>query len=342
MQPHRIMSSEVARVLLVQQFLVVLLTFMTSTASAQENTSDPVDSEPEQVLVTGEQPGPRLWKVTHDEHVLWIMGALSPLPKKMSWRSREVERVIAASQQVLLGMNVETDVGFFTKVTLLPSLMTVRKNPDKKRLADVVPPETYARWQRIKPRYLGKEDDVESWRPIFAAQKLYSAAIEKSGLVGRQPWIEDIRKLAKQQKVPVVTPTIEVDIEKPRAALKEFKRSPLDDVECFQRTLERVENDVETMRLRANAWATGDVETLQQLPYADVLNACANAVLSTASAQKQGLQDLPQRLRDTWVNAAEAALLKNSSTLAVVPIDEVLKEDGWVAALVARGYALEE
>jgi hypothetical protein len=220
--------------------------------------------------------------------------------------------------------------------------MTVRRNPDKKRLADVVPPETYARWQRIKPRYLGKEDDVESWRPIFAAQKLYSAAIEKSGLVGRQPWIEDIRKLAKQQKVPVVTPTIEVDIERPRAALKEFKRSPLDDVECFQRTLERVENDVETMRLRANAWATGDVETLQQLPYADVLNACANAVLSTASAQKQGLQDLPQRLRDTWVNAAEAALLGNSSTLAVVPIDEVLKKDGWVAALVARGYSLQE
>jgi hypothetical protein len=47
-------------------------------------------------------------------------------------------------------------------------------------------------------------------------------------------------------------------------------------------------------------------------------------------------------LRDTWVNAAEAALLKNSSTLAVVPIDEVLKRDGWVAALVARGYSVQE
>jgi hypothetical protein len=239
-------------------------------------------------------------------------------------------------------MNVETDVGFFTKVSLLPSLMSVRKNPDKKKLADVVPPDTYLRWKRIKPRYLGKDEDVESWRPIFAAQKLYAAAIEKSGLIGRQPWIEDVRKLAKQQKVPVMTPTVELDIEKPRSALKEFKRSPLDDVECFQRTLERVENDVETMRLRANAWATGDVETLQALPYADVLNACANAVLSTSSAQKQGLQDLPGRLRYTWVGAAEAALRKNVSTLAVVPIDEVLKDDGWVAALVARGYVLEE
>jgi hypothetical protein len=64
-------------------------------------------------------------------------------------------------------------------------------------------------------------------------------------------------------------------------------------------------------------------------------------VLSTSSAQKQGLQDLPGRLRDTWVDAAEAALRKNSSTLAVVPIDEVLKDDGWVAALVARGYEFD-
>jgi TraB/PrgY/gumN family len=325
------------------QLTIALLVFIAwMTANAQEGSDEMLESEPEQVLVTGEQPGPRLWKVTHEDHVLWIMGGLSPLPKKMSWRSREVERVIASSQQVLLGMNVETDVGFFTKVSLLPSLMSVRKNPDKKKLADVVPPDTYLRWKRIKPRYLGKDEDVESWRPIFAAQKLYAAAIEKSGLIGRQPWIEDVRKLAKQQKVPVMTPTVELDIEKPRSALKEFKRSPLDDVECFQRTLERVENDVETMRLRANAWATGDVETLQALPYADVLNACANAVLSTSSAQKQGLQDLPGRLRDTWVGAAEAALRKNVSTLAVVPIDEVLKDDGWVAALVARGYVLEE
>jgi uncharacterized protein YbaP (TraB family) len=308
-------------------------------ALAQETPA--MESEPEQVLVVGEQPGPHLWKITHDDHVLWIMGALSPLPKRMTWRSREVEGVIASSQQVLMGINVETDVGFFTKMTLLPSLMSARKNPDGKKLADVVPPDVYQRWLRVKQRYLGRDEDVESWRPLFAAQKLYSAAIEKSGLVGRQPWIDDIRKLAKQHKVPVKTPTLELEIEKPRATIKEFKKSPLDDVDCFQRTLERVENDVETMRQRANAWAIGDIEALQALPYADVLNTCANAVLSTSSAQKQGLQDVPTRLRDTWVNDAETALRTNRSTLAVVPIDQVLAKDGWVATLVGRGYVIE-
>ncbi|MFL6577793.1 MAG: TraB/GumN family protein [Povalibacter sp.] len=322
------------------RLLAVIALLVSIAAHAQDETSN-TGSEPEQVLVVGEQPGPRLWKITHDDHVLWIMGALGPLPKRMTWRSHEVERVLASSQQLLTGVNVETDVGFFTKISLLPSLMSVRKNPDKKQLREVVPPDTYERWLRMKQRYLPNDNDVESWRPIFAAQKLYEAAVEKSGLVRRVQWFENISKLAKQRGVAITTPTLEIEIEKPRAALKEFKRSPLDDVDCFQRTLERVENDVETMQLRANAWAVGDIDALRKLPYGDVFNACANAVLGTESAQKQGLQNIPIRLRDTWVNAAESALRKNASTLAIVPMDEVLKPDGWVATLLARGYSLD-
>ena len=44
------------------------------------------DDALEEVLVTGQQPGPGLWKVTRPGdphgHVLWILGNYSPLPKK--------------------------------------------------------------------------------------------------------------------------------------------------------------------------------------------------------------------------------------------------------------------
>ena len=44
------------------------------------------------ILVTGQQPGPGLWKVTHPsaghDHVLWILGSYGPLPRKMQWRSK--------------------------------------------------------------------------------------------------------------------------------------------------------------------------------------------------------------------------------------------------------------
>ncbi|HEY5807490.1 MAG TPA: TraB/GumN family protein [Povalibacter sp.] len=322
---------------------LLLSTLAALTAAAQElpPIDQPIEESPEQVLVVGEQPGPRLWKVTGHDHVLWLMGAIGTLPKNMTWHSREVERVIGESQQILTGVEVHTDVGFFTKMTLLPSLISVRKNPEKQKLAEVLPIDLYERWSRLKQQYLGKENDVESWRPIFAAQKLYAAAIDKAGLTGRAAWWEDIQKMAKARKVPSTRPRLEVDIEKPRAALKEFKKAPLDDVECFRRTLDRIENDMATMRLRANAWAVGDIEALQRLPYVDVLSACANAVLSSSSAQQQGLVDVPQRIAQTWIDAADAALRTNASTLAIVPLEEILKPDGWVAALVARGYVLE-
>jgi hypothetical protein len=59
----------------------------------------------EEVLVTGVQPEPGLWRVTRPaddgEHVLWIMGQYRTLPKEMQWKSTELEAVMAASQELL-------------------------------------------------------------------------------------------------------------------------------------------------------------------------------------------------------------------------------------------------
>ena len=132
----------------------------------------------EEVLVTGQQPGPGLWKVTRpgdaDGHVLWILGNYSPLPKNMTWRSTELESVLAASQELLAPVSVNASAGPLGGITLLPSLVGVRRNPADARLQDVVPPDLYARWLPLKARYLGNDDDVEEWRPIFAAQEALS------------------------------------------------------------------------------------------------------------------------------------------------------------------------
>src|SRR3954471_238877 len=78
------------------------------------------DADLEQVLVTGEQPGPGLWKVSKGDHVLWILGTNSPVPKRMQWHSKEVERAIAESQEVIGNVQVKIDIGFFRSLLLLP------------------------------------------------------------------------------------------------------------------------------------------------------------------------------------------------------------------------------
>jgi hypothetical protein len=327
-------------------FLLVLVALLPFLVDAQSQ-DDAVQGAPlEEVLVTGQQPGPGLWKVTRPDdvngHVLWILGNYSPLPKKLSWRSTELESVLAQSQAVLAPVSVSASAGPLGGITLLPTLIGVRDNPGGQKLQDVVPPDLYARWLPLKARYLGRDEGVESWRPIFAAQELYRAALKQKSLVPYDGIWPAVEKLARKAKVSIVETEIELKVEKPRASIKEFKTTPLDDVECFARTLQRLESDLDLMRERANAWAVGDVARLRALAPVERASACIGVVLESSFMQQRGYGDVLVRAKSAWVDAIEQALVKYPSSVTVLSVDEILKPNGYVAELRQRGYEIEE
>jgi hypothetical protein len=321
--------------------LLVCAAWPVSSVRAEALPGDPPVAI-EEILVTGTHPGPGLWKVTRpddpDGHVLWVLGNYSPLPDKLDWKSREVEAVIAASQEVLAPPSINPSVGPLGGITLLPSLVGIRRNPGGARLQETVPADLYARWLPLKQRYLGDDDGVERWRPIFAASELYKAALDDKGLVPYAGVWPQVEKMARRQRVPVREPEIELKVEKARAAIKEFKTLPLDDVDCFARTLQRLESDLDLMRDRANAWAVGDLARLRRLAPVERASACIGVVLESSFMRERGYSDVLDRARTAWLEAAEAALARNASTLAVISIDEILKPDGHFAQLRQKGY----
>jgi hypothetical protein len=286
----------------------------------------------EEVLVTGQQPGPGLWKVTRPGDsgggVLWILGNYSPLPKKIVWRSTELEAVLAESQELLNPASVDASVGPLGGITLLPSLIGARRNPGDARLQDVVPADLYARWLPLKARYLGRDDNVEEWRPIFAAQALYLAALKDMRLVPYEGVTREVEKLARKAKVRITEPQVELKVSKARSAIKEFKNTPLDDLECFARTLQRLESDLDLMRERANAWAVGDVARLRALAPVERASACIGVVLESTFMQERGYGDVLERVKAAWLAAAEQSLARNDSTVAVLSIDEIFRPNG--------------
>ena len=126
------------------------------------------------VTVAGVQPGPGLWKVSRGGHVLWILGTLDELPGRIRWQAQEVRQRIAQSQQVLAApvVHVHADVDYFDKLAF---------NPAGRKLQDVVSPDDYAKWLRLKAAYLGDDDSIESHWPIFAAIRLYLVALQAQG-----------------------------------------------------------------------------------------------------------------------------------------------------------------
>lgn len=294
------------------------------------------------VVVEGEQPGPGLWLVRKGGHDLYILGTLRPLPAKMQWQSAQVQQVLAQAQEVIRmrGLQVDADIGFFKGLLLMPKLLGARNNPDDKKLEDVVSPASYARWQVLKARYIGSDGGVEKRRPLFAAQELYVAAMKKNGLDTHDlawPVVSEAIKV-HHPTVTVVRETIVVKDVKP--LLKEWSRTTLDDMACFDNAMRLIESDIGTMRDRANAWATGDMAALRALPSAKQWEACESAVSESGIGKRLGYGDAQQKVRAKWLAAADAALDRNTVSFAMLALDDLLGPGGYLAALEAKGYTV--
>ncbi len=323
-------------VLLIAQ-LSVAQTDVTPSAASLDQPADEID----EVLVIGEQPGPGLWLVYKGDHVLRVLGTISPIPKNMQWHSKQVEAALAESQEFITPPGVKVDIGFWGKVGLLPSLIGIKNNPDSKKLEDVLAPELYRRWVLLKDKYIGKDQDIEKQRPIFAASTLFKKSIEKSDLVSNERVRWALENVVRDNKIKTTQLRVMHELQSPRAAIKKFKKSTLDDVQCFAKTLDRLESDLDAMRARANAWSVGDINALRNLPYVDNRAACEDAILNSELAQDQGLQDIKTTLKNSWLEAAETALANNAHTFASLPMEELLRPDGYLAALAAKGYKVE-
>ena len=327
--------------------VLTLCLLLAVVALSPAHAAAPEDGLPIQVLdtvvVTGEQPGPGLWRIESAEgHRMWVLASLVPLPKRMQWTATEVEQRVAEADRVLLSPGGEFDVkaGFFARLGLIPAAMRARNNPGKKPLAEMVPEPLYARWTVQKQKYMGRNRGIEKRRPLVAAQTLFSEALDDQDLSWKNIAEQRVEKAAKKAKREIVEPDVDIVIEDPKSLLKDFNESQLEDLDCFEKTLTRLENDIEPMKLRANAWALGAVDLLQSLEWRDANRACVDAVLGTAIAERYGFADIAERLKARWLDEARKALTEVDSSFAVLPIGLVIGQDSWLAELEREGYTV--
>jgi len=294
----------------------------------------------DEVLVTGERPGPGMWRVSKGGHDLWILATLQPLPKNMTWRSQLVEQRIAASQVVISPPRVDADVGFFRGLTLIPALLGARKSPDGRSLEQVLPHDLYIRWLALRVRF-GAPDD-EHKRPMLAALDLYLRALDQSGLTSNETVWDAIEKTARKDRVPLQPVVLNLKVDDAKGAIHDLTKIPPDaEIGCFAKTIERLETDLQSMRQRANYWSLGDIDALRRLPYPDEEVACLNAFLAVPEFREQ-YEHARVQIDDLWMATAAAALEKNVSSFAVLPMAVFLKEDGLLSRLRDKGYMVQE
>jgi uncharacterized protein YbaP (TraB family) len=289
-----------------------------------------------EIDVIGERPGPSMWKVTKGNHVLWIMGTLEPLPKRMTWRSKAVEDVLARSQEVLPSRPA---FGFswnpIAALRLYWQWRGIQKSPDHATLRSTLPPALYARFSALRNKYAPRDSQMENLRPMLAALRLFEKGIDASGLGFHHEVQNTVLALAARQRVKLHKITL--PIEDPRGLLKEIGEIPAQaQIGCLETTVARLETDLNAMRARAAAWSVGDVDALRKLPLPDQQSQCL-ATLSN-SARFKVLSDQSAR---AWMQGAQDALAKNESTLALKPIYELLGPAGILEHFRQMGYVVE-
>ena len=322
--------------------------------------------ELETVVVTGEQPGPGLWKVSKGDHVMWVLATYGPLPKAMTWNTREIESRIAESQEVLYApeISIAPNIGLLRGITMIPAAMKASKLPDDRTLKDVLPAETHDKWLALRQKYIGKDDDVERRRPGIAIEVLRGAMVKKLGLAGGPNVYEVVGDLRKKHKVARVQPPPvkrTVRVENPRGMLKSASKLETPDADCFIRRLDTLEADVQRTRDIANAWSRGNVARLREAFRVrsvdeQLQESCAYVLMTAlqeggtpdAARAKKTLTDFMWHAEQAsvqaqinWVAQAQKSLEKNRSTFALLSVPDLFRPGGHLEKLRELGYAVE-
>jgi uncharacterized protein YbaP (TraB family) len=296
----------------------------------------PGDAPLAEVVVEGRHEGPRMWTVRRGDHVLWILGTVSPLPKRMVWQPDAVQAVLKQSQEVVpawptygIGANP------FTALRVFIEWRRMQRPPDRLPLRETLPPELYARVTALEAKYDPHDAHLEELRPMLAAERLTQKVLDANGLALHNEVQQSVLSLARQQGVHIRQDKLKID--DPVDVLKDVGATPLAaEISCLDAVVTRLETDLGPMRARARAWALGDVGALRTLAHTDERTACVSAVSTS-----ERVRNLIARAQDDWLTVVTDSLTRNRGTLAVQSMDRLLGEGGALAALRARGYEVE-
>ena len=339
--------------------------FAQASTFAQTNPADlaePLD----EVVVTGRVPGPPLWKVSKDGHALWILPRIDLYPKKMQWESERVEKLIGDSQEFIYQPGVAYGVATANPF-LLPRALRLYNMmmhlPDKKTLADVLPPDLYQRFGILKARYFPKDSGIETLTVSAATNSMQQQILEHENLgplnLGIAKWLKANKTILRTETSVGTTHVITAkELKALTAAMKEVTATPAyakAEVACFEDILAYFEKDLEPVKRRANAWAKGRVDDLvDPTPLYGELSGCMDPISASADlpAMQKLVKDYPglaspdmvdmrRKSRQKWLDAAENALSRNATTFSVLAVNDIVDKAGLVAQLEAKGYKVE-
>ncbi|MDC7683155.1 TraB/GumN family protein [Asticcacaulis sp. BYS171W] len=307
--------------------LAASLAFLPLAAQAQETiTTGPAVRDGEEwiteVTVTARLPGPALWKVKKGESEVYILGAMPVMTKRIPWNSNRVERVIGLSNVLLTAPEAKGGIIGITKLQLNKGL------PMGKTLDQVLPPALITRFNAVAAAHGLDATKYRKSAPLWAVAALRQDVYDKVGIATRDPE-KTLLRFAKDKKLKT-KPVGSFSVAKAIGRVDAFTTAQ--ENACVAATLDEIEFATAHSRAATEAWAIGDLKTVQRLSPDSAMLACLEGAPNTSAM-------LGKTVTQT-VESIDTALKTPGKSLIVLPLSALLVKGGALQQLEAQGAVI--
>lgn len=281
----------------------------------------------ESVTVRGE-PGPAVWRLTRGASEVWILGMVGPMPRDMEWNRATVADTLDDARALLLPPRA--DFNLVDAAWFLIRHGSELRLPRGQRLEDSLPPDLRGRFTAAITAIGADAQDYRTDIPIRAAVRLGQDFQKKAGLGYREPRAT-VESLASRKRISTA-PVYRFEV---MDAVRNLLKLTLDQQRaCLSQAVEDVTWARAHATPAARAWAVGDIRTVKDHYSESRLFACVIAQVERAG-------DINARATAETVAAIDTALNQPGKTVALVAMGPLLRRDGVLARLKARGIKIE-
>lgn len=301
---------------------LALLTAGSALAEEPKDAAKDGGTVVQSLVVNALDGGPAWWKVTNGEAVVVIMGApMGPLPEKLKWDHRALERRMKGAKALILPASAEWNLG--TLFQLWGLRKQVRADAP---LQSLLPAADYAAFVRTAGQIDKPMSQFERFDPAIAGLSLYGQYLNHYDLNGRDTTDRAAESYARRNDVPIQRGRFKLG-EAIKTAVADSNQAEVS-ARCVHDVLDGLAQDPAKFRAAAEGWATGDVGRAIDLD--DGPNRCWMTLFG-GSAQVS---------MDAQMAAIDQALQSPGKAVALVPMRQLVIKGGVIEQLRARGYTV--
>lgn len=259
--------------------------------------------------------GPALWSISDADSTIYLFGTVHVLRPETAWGSAKVDAAFDASQNVIFEISNPDD-----QAALTPLIQQYGVSPQTP-LSSLLTPEEFSGLDAVARTIGGSAAQFDPLRPWLVALSLSVAPLVKAGYDPKSGVELILKHRAEEAGKPVtglesIAAQVEILAGLSEETQLAFLRSTLEDFDEATTELDAL----------VEAWASGDVDTIDRLGVQEM------------RAESQEVYDaLLVRRNTSWADQIQTLLAGSGTTFIAVGSAHLAGDDSVQAMLEARG-----